>query len=105
MIPASRGISPGLVGLSQGVDECGAPGFGSRVRSRSSSIRLIEKPVVNSDDSDFDDFKDSEEGPDLGLGEEPEFLLDYLTRSTRKSGEEPLPIDARSASPHGTHAA
>jgi len=31
--------------------------------------------VVISDDSDFDG---SKEGPDLGLGEEPSSLLDYL---------------------------
>ena len=67
--------SPGLVKLTRGIDEYGASGHGSRVRSRSTGIRLIEEPMVNSKDSDF---KDSEEGPDLGLREEPGSLLDYL---------------------------
>ena len=39
-------------------------------------IRLIEEPVVHLNDSDFDDFKDSEEGLDLGL--EAGSLLNYL---------------------------
>jgi len=33
---------------------------------------------VISNDSDFDDFEDSEEGPDLGLWEKPGALHDYL---------------------------
>jgi len=78
MTPASRGTSPGLVGPTRGVDECGAPGLGSRVRSRFTGIRLIEEPMMNLDDSNFDDFEDSEEDPDLGLEEDPGSLLDYL---------------------------
>ena len=40
--------------------------------------------MVISDDSNFGDFEDSEEGPDLGLEEEPESFLDYLhTRRER----------------------
>ena len=67
----------GLVGPSQGADECGTLGLESQVRSRSTNIRLIEEPVVNLDDFDLDDFEDSKEGPDLGF-KEPESLLDYL---------------------------
>ena len=78
MTPASRGIFPGLVGPNRGVNECGAPDLGSRVRRGSTGIRLIEEHVVNSNDSNFDNFKDSKEGLDLGLGEEPGSLLDYL---------------------------
>ena len=42
--------------------------------------------MVNLDDSDFDDFEDSEEGHDLGLEEEP-YTLDAR-------GEELLSINA-----------
>ena len=49
-----------------------------KYRSRSTGIRLIEEPVENSDDFEFDDFEDSDESPNLGLEEEPESLLDYL---------------------------
>jgi len=42
---------------------------------------------VISDNSNFDDFEESEEGPDLGLGEEPRSLLDYLrARRERELG-------------------
>ena len=78
MAPASRGISPGLVGPTQNVDEGGTLGLRSLERSRSPGIRFVEKPVVISDYSDFDDFEDSEEGPDLGLKEEPRALLNHL---------------------------
>ena len=30
-------------------------------------FRFIEEPVESSNDSEFDDFKDLDEGPDLGL--------------------------------------
>ena len=78
MTPVSRGISLELVGPAQGADECGAPGLESRVRSRSVGIRFIEEQVVIFDDSNFNDFEDSDEDPDLGLREEPRSLLDYL---------------------------
>ena len=48
------------------------------MRSRSTGIMLIEEPVENSNDSDFNDLEDSNEGRDLGLGEEPRSLLNYL---------------------------
>ena len=84
MTPASRGISPGLVESTQDVDERGALGLESQMRSRSIGIRLNKEPVVNLDESDFDDFEDSKEGPDLGLEEETESLLDCLrTRHER----------------------
>jgi len=41
----------------------------------------------------FDDSEDLGGESDLGLREEPEYLLDYL-RPTRERGEEPLSIDA-----------
>jgi len=47
------------------------------VRGRSTGNMLIEEPVENSDDSEFDDLEDLGEGPDLGLSEEPRSLLDY----------------------------
>jgi len=78
MTPVSRGISSGLVEPTQGANECGAPGLESRVRSRSLGIRFIEEHVVIFDDSNFNDFEDSDEDPDLGLKEEPGSLLDYL---------------------------
>ena len=78
MTPTSKEISPGRVRPTQGVDECRAPSLESRVRGRITGVRLIETPVENLDDSEFDDFKDSNESLDLGLGEEPRSLLDYL---------------------------
>jgi len=35
-------------------------------------IRLIEELVENSDDSEFGDLKDSDEGPDLSFGRSPD---------------------------------
>ena len=66
----ARRISIGLIEPIQGVDECRAPGLGSRVKSRSLGIRFVEEHMVISDNSDFDDFEDLEEGPNLGLKEE-----------------------------------
>jgi len=77
MVPASRGISSRLVGPTQGADEFRASGLKSRIESRSTGIRLIEKPVGDLDDYEFDDFEDSEEGSDLGL-EEIGSPLNYL---------------------------
>ena len=48
------------------------------MRRRSTGIRLIKQHVENPNDLEFDEFEDSEEGPDLGLGEELKSLLDYL---------------------------
>jgi len=52
MSPASRDISPDIVGS--------IPGLGSLMRSRSPGTRFFKEPVVISDDFDFDDFGDSE---------------------------------------------
>ena len=84
MTLASQEISPSLVGPTWVVDKCGAPSLESRVRSKSTGIRLIEEPVVISDDSYFDGFEDSEEGPNLGLEEEPRSFLDYYVLDTRE---------------------
>ena len=78
MAPTSRGTSPGPVGSTLGVEECGVVGLRSHVRCKSTDIKLIKKPLENPDDSEFDDFKDSDEGPDLTIGEEPRSLLDYI---------------------------
>ena len=48
------------------------------MRGKSTSNKLIEKPVENSNDFEFDVLKYLHEGPDLGLGEEPKSLLNYL---------------------------
>jgi len=60
---------------------------------------FIKEPVENSDDFDFDDFEDLEEGPDLGFGEEPKSAW-LLMCWTRESGEELSSLDARPASSH-----
>jgi len=71
MTTTPRGISLGLVRPTRGVDDCRALGLGCRVRGRSTGNRLIEEPVENSEDSEFDDLEDLGEGPSLGLREEP----------------------------------
>ena len=48
------------------------------MRRRSTGIRLIKQHVENPNHLEFDEFEDSEEGPDLGLGDKPGSLLDYL---------------------------
>ena len=71
----SWGTFSSLAEPAQSADECGNPNLESRVRSRPPGINFAEGPVEISDDSDFED---SEEGLDLGLGEEHGALLDYL---------------------------
>ena len=79
------------------------------MRSGSAGIMLIEELVVDLDYSanshGFDGFEDLGEGFDLGLGEEPGSLLDYLRTPTLEGGEESLLFDARAASSHGAHVA
>ena len=104
MTHVSRGISLGIVRPTQGADECGASCLESRVRSRSLSIRFVEEPVVISDDFDFDDFEDSELGPDLSLGEDSEYLLDSCMLDVTK-WQGVLPIDAWPTAPHGAYTA
>ena len=52
------------------------------MRGGSTGVMLIEEPMVDFDDSrnshDINDFEDLGEGSDLGLGEEPKSILDYL---------------------------
>ena len=69
---SSRGTFSGLAEPAQSANKCGTPSLGSRMRSRPPGIDFTERPVEISDDFDFDDFKDSEECPNLGLKEEPE---------------------------------
>jgi len=57
MTPTSQEISPGLVRPTRGADECEASGLGSRVKGRSMGIRLIERPMENSDDSELTTLK------------------------------------------------
>jgi len=71
---------------------------------------LIGEPVVNLDDSasssDFDDFEDFGEGFDLGLGEEPGSLLDYLRARCERVARSSMHLfDARGVSSHGAHTA
>ena len=83
MTPASREISSGLVGPTQSVDECRASSLENRLRSGSTGIRLIEELVENSDDSNFDEFEDSDEGPNLGLRRCPDLYSIIYTLDMR----------------------
>ena len=78
LTPASRETFSGLVESTLNADECGTSSPGSRVRSRPLGISFAEGPMEISDDSDFDDYEDSDESSDLGLGEELGAMLDYL---------------------------
>ena len=78
MTPASRGTFSGLAEPAQSVDECGTPSPESRMRSRPPTIGFTEGPVEISDDANFNDLEGSEEGPDIGYGEQPGASLDYF---------------------------
>jgi len=67
------------------------------------SIRLIEEPVVNLDDFDFEILKTPRTVPTRSRGAWVSAWL--LTRSIWKNGEEPPPIDAPPASLYATHVA
>ena len=71
-----------LEGTTRGANGRNALSLGGHVRGGSAGVMLIEKLMVDLDDSassnNFDDFGDLGKGSDLGLEEKPVSLLDYL---------------------------
>ena len=100
MTPTPQGISLGLVRLTWGVDEGEAPSLVGRVGSRSMGIKFIEELVEKSNDSEFDNLEDLDEGPDLGLGEDPDPCSITYAANTREY-KETLSSNARDPSPYG----